>query len=147
PGRAPTVEPAALVGEPHPSAAGRRGAEARTSLIYTPGTRCSDVSWTPDTRGPINAARPGPRPDPRRREGLAPRALDARAQQAGGAVRRPLPHRRFRPLELRELPDPLALRPGPVHVAVPDRASPHRVADHRPGAGPLHRGGAAADAD
>ena len=115
-------------------------------LIYS-GTRAPKLPGCPGPEGRIDAARPRSRPDPRRRERLAPRAPDARAQQARGAVRRALPHRRLRPLELRQLPDPLALRPRPVHVAVADRAPPDRVADQRPGAGPLHRGRAAADAD
>ena len=42
---------------------------------------------------------------------------------------------------------PLALRARPVHVAVADRAPAHGLADERPGARPLHRRRAAADAD
>ena len=107
-------------------------------LIYS-GRAARTTSDARRPRGPIDAARPRSRPDPRRGQRLASRAPDARAQQARGAVRRALPDRRLRPVELRQLADPLALRPRPVHVAVADRAPPHRVADERPGAGPLHR--------
>ena len=136
----------AVVGDPDPPTAGCAGAQARRRLIYS-----ARAAGTPRRRwaseGPHDPAGPRSRDDPGRREGVAPRAPDARAQQALRPVRRPLPHRRLRPVELRQLADPLALRPGPVQVTVADRASPDGLADERPGPRPLHRGRPSADAD
>src|SRR5437867_3597636 len=155
------VEPRATLALPEGSWGGRGGSPRASRAPPTTRTRCAGSSartsasptssrrgaWARPGRAERDAAAgPGPRDDHGRRQGRAAPAAHPRALQVGGAVRRAVPARRFRAVELHELRAPVDLRPRPVQIAVAHRAPARRVADERTAARLLRHGRPAPDA-
>ena len=92
-----------------------------SALTAGNGYSCCPIARTQNGRtATVHRARHG------RRKRLPALSAHARSRQAGGALRRPLPDHRLRPVEPGELGDPVGLRADPVQVAVAGRA---RAAD------------------
>ncbi len=82
----------------------------------------------------------------RRRRGRAASPADAGPRQAGGLLRRPLPHHRLRPQQLHQLGPPARLHRHPVQVALAQPPHPHGLEHRLRGARRVHRDPAAAEA-